>query len=383
MSAVARLSLEEKVGQLFWIGFDGTSPAPPLARLLRDLRPGGLVLFSRNIESAAQVRALNEALAASLPVPPFLALDQEGGRVSRLRGILGPTPAAAALGSRKDADLAVRRFSSATARALRLLGFNVNFAPVLDLSDAHLPNGIGDRAFAPDPARVTALARGFARAHLAAGVLPVGKHFPGLGRARADTHVALPVIEAARAELWDTDLLPYRRLARVLPIVMTGHACYTGLQRSDREPASLAKEVIEGLLRRRIGYRGLILTDDLEMGAVDQGMDGGERALRALRAGNDGLMFCRSEERIREAHRALVEAFRARWLPAGRLEASVRRILGLKHRRLAGRRRARFMPEGIRRCRAAIAALGMTGAAGADPTARLDPDARREPGGRA
>jgi beta-N-acetylhexosaminidase len=372
MSAAARLSLEDRVGQLLWIGFDGTAPGPALTRLLQDVRPGGLILFARNIGSAPQVRALNEALAAALRVPPFLALDQEGGRVNRLRGILGPTPSAAALASRKDADRAVGRFAAATARALRLLGFNVNFAPVLDLSDEDLPNGIGDRGFGTDPGRVAGLARRFARAHLDAGVLPVGKHFPGLGRARADTHVALPVIEAGRAALWETDLLPYRRLARVLPIVMAGHACYTGLQRSDREPASLAKEVVDGLLRRRIGYRGLILTDDLEMGAVDQGMDGGEQALRALRAGNDGLMFCRSEERIREAHGALVDAFRARWLPAGRLQASLRRILGLKRRRLAGRRRVPFTPGGIRRCCAALEALGMTGAAGADPTARLD-----------
>jgi beta-N-acetylhexosaminidase len=371
MRAGPRLSLEDKVGQLFWIGFEGTTAGPALLRLLRDIRPGGLILFARNLAEASQVRDLNDALSRALRLPPFLALDQEGGRVSRLRGLLGPTPTAAALAARPDAAAAVRRFSEATARALRLLGFNVNFAPVLDLSDPAAQNGIGDRAFGTDGERVAALAGLFARTQIRAGILPVGKHFPGLGRAGADTHVTLPVIEAGAAELWETDLVPYRRLARVLPMVMTGHACYPGLQHSDREPASLAREVIEGILRRRIGYRGLILTDDLEMGAVDQRMDGGEQALRALRAGNDGLMFCRSEERIREAFRAVVEAFRARWLKPARLDASLRRILALKRRHLAARRRARLTTRGLDRCRAAVAALGMGGAAGPDPTARV------------
>lgn len=363
-------SLEEKVGQLLWVGFEGTSFGPSLERLLRDIRPGGLILFSRNIESAKQVVELVRALSGGTRIPPFLALDQEGGRVSRLRDILGPTPAAWTLASRPDAPRAIRRYSAATARALRLLGFNVNFAPVLDLSDPTTPNGIGDRAFGTDPRRVVQLAGLFARAHLDAGVFPVGKHFPGLGRASADTHLSLPVIEASRRVLWAEDLVPYRRLAGMLPMIMAGHACYPGLQRSDRDPASLAREVIDGLLRRRIGYRGLILTDDLEMGAVDQRMDGGEQALRALRAGNDGLMFCHSEERIRGAARALVDAFRARRLPAARLDTSVRRILALKRRRLTGRRRPRFDPEALERCRSTIAALGMPAASGPDPTAR-------------
>lgn len=366
----SRLALEEKVGQLFWIGFEGTSLGPSLERLILDIRPGGLILFGRNIENAAQVRDFNDALIRTLPIPPFIALDQEGGRVSRLRGILGPTPSAWALAARPDAARAVRRVSVATARALRLLGFNVNFAPVLDLSDPGMQNGIGDRAFGIAPGRVVDLAGRFVRAHLESGVLPVGKHFPGLGRARADTHLSLPVIAATRADLWQSDLLPYRRLGRMLPMIMAGHACYPGLQQSDREPASLAREVVDGLLRRRIGYPGLILTDDLEMGAVDQRMDGGEQALRALRAGNDGLMFCRSEARIREAFQAVVEAFRARWLKRARLDASVRRTLSLKRRHLGARRRTRLTPEALDRCRAAFAAIGAGESAGPDPTAR-------------
>src|SRR6266498_1509751 len=145
------LSLEDKVGQLFWIGFQGTSLDPPLRSLLERVRPAGVILFSRNIESGLQVRALNDALHRLLRIPPFIALDQEGGRVNRLKPILGPIQPSLTLAGRADAVKAVGRQAGAMARALRGLGFNVNLAPVLDLSGPNTANGIGDRAFGEDP----------------------------------------------------------------------------------------------------------------------------------------------------------------------------------------------------------------------------------------
>src|SRR5881628_2572337 len=179
------LSLEDKVGQLFWIGFRGTALEPPLRSLLERVRPGGLILFARNIESAPQVRSLNDALNGFLRIPPFIALDQEGGRVNRLRPILGPIPPNLALARRRAAARAVGQQAGAMVGALRSLGFSVNLAPVLDLSGE-------------DPATVCRLARVFLETHLRAGVVPVGKHFPGLGAARADTHLTLPVILKSR-----------------------------------------------------------------------------------------------------------------------------------------------------------------------------------------
>ncbi|HXH28787.1 MAG TPA: glycoside hydrolase family 3 N-terminal domain-containing protein, partial [Candidatus Polarisedimenticolia bacterium] len=301
MIRLSDLDPTDRVGQLLWIGFEGTTPGADLERLVRRVRPGGLILFGRNIVSAPQVRALNDALFRMLKVPPFLALDQEGGRVNRLRPILGATPSPLALATLPQPRRAVERHAVATALALKSLGFNVNFAPVLDLSGPDPDNGIGDRAFGTDPLRVAELAARFLRVHLRAGVIPIGKHFPGLGAARADTHRTLPVIRAGRDHLWRRDLLPYRRLRRQLPGVMVGHAYYPQLQGRRPSPASLARPVVEGLLRRRIGYRGLVLTDDLEMGAVDAAMDGGDRALAALLAGSDGLMFCRDVDRILQA----------------------------------------------------------------------------------
>lgn len=365
------LSARQQVGQLLWVGFDGTSLTPSLARFLGEVGPGGIILFGRNLtDDPRQVRRLTDALYRAVPVPPFLALDQEGGRVSRLRAIMGPTSTAASLAARGDASRSVRRHAEATALALKSLGFNVNFAPVLDLSTPAAANGIGDRAFGENPRTVALLAGQFAAAHLSAGVIPVGKHFPGLGGALADTHQTLPVIRRTRPQLLRQDLLPYRRLRHVLPIVMIGHAAYPALQSRVDQPASLAPAIVTALLRRRLGYRGLVLTDDLEMGAIDQSLDGGALAIAALKAGNDGLMFCRSADRIQTAAEALERAVRDGSIPTEVLRESLRRIHATKRRYLLGRRRARYSKGILATARALMASLAPASASGVDPTAR-------------
>jgi len=368
---IGALSLEERVGQLFWIGFQGTALAPPLRSLLERVRPGAVILFSRNIEDARQVATLIRDLTGVLGILPFVALDQEGGRVNRLKSILGPIPANLDLAGRAGATLAVRRQANAMARALRALGFNVNLAPVLDLSASDAQNGIGDRAFGPDPSTVCRLARVFLKAHLDAGVIPVGKHFPGLGSARGDTHLTLPVISKSRARLLEEDLLPYRRLRSQLPIVMAGHASYPALQRGAPGPATLSRAVVDGLLRRRLRYSGLVVTDDLEMGAVEQRQGPVAQAMAAFAAGNDGLMFCGSEEKIREAYDGILAAARRRDIDARRLNRSLDRISRLKAARLGGRSAARDPHAVLEKSRRTIAALGAGDVSGFDPTARL------------
>ncbi len=367
MLTLSGLSTSDLAGQFLWIGFEGTTFSPALESLLDRVRPGGVILFGRNIESPRQVRALTDALFRSLAIPPFLALDQEGGRVNRLLPILGPTPAPHALASRARPAEAIRRQSTATSLALKSLGFNVNFAPVLDLSGPDGRNGIGDRSFGEDPGRVADLAGLFAKEHLRAGVIPVGKHFPGLGSASADSHLTLPVIRRSRRLLLDRDLLPYRRLRRLLPIVMVGHAYYPALQGRRPQPATLSRKAIA--LLRRIGFRGLVLTDDLEMGAIDAAMDSGRVALAALEAGNDALMFCRSEDKILAAHEAVERSLTGRPAANLRLRMSLRRTLALKERCLVRRRRGRFSLGSVARSRLLLESLG-PGAAGADPTAR-------------
>lgn len=370
MRSLKDLDAAAMAGQLLWIGFHGTTWSPALARLVRDVKPGGIILFGRNIEGARQVRALNDAAYRALDIPPFVALDQEGGRVSRLRSIVGATSAALALAARPEPRGSVKRHSTATALALKTLGFNVNFAPVLDLSGADARNGIGDRAFGEDPADVCRLAEIVLRVHLQAGIVPVGKHFPGLGGARADSHLILPVIRRSREQIWKRDLLPYRRLRSLLPVIMVGHAYYPALQGRGAGPATLSARVVDGLLRRRMRYRGLILTDDLEMGAIDQRLAGGETALAAFAAGGDGLMFCSSADRILEAHEALRRAIEQRALPPARLRASLHRVLRLKERQLVRRRRGRYSIGSMARSRLLLESLAPQISAGIDPTAR-------------
>jgi beta-N-acetylhexosaminidase len=371
MPIFRRMTPLQQAGQLLWIGFEDSAFTPRLQKLLRDVQPGGIILFSRNFPAGARrLRSLTDALYRALRMPPFIALDQEGGRVSRLRPLVGPTPSGASLASRPDVQQAVRRHGEATALALRTLGFNVNFAPVVDLSRPDASNGIGDRAFGDDPRTVALLAGLFAAAHQRLGVMTVGKHFPGLGSAVGDTHAILPVVRRSRADILRADLLPYRRLGRALPAVMIGHACYPALQDRSDQPASLSPAVVTTLLRRRLGYRGLVLTDDLEMGAVDQSLDGGALAVQAFRAGSDGLMFCRSEERIRQAVAALEQALRSGAVSAARIRESLRRIVAHKRRWLTGRRRPRFEATALQRARDLFAGLAPGEPAGVDPTAR-------------
>ena len=332
MPKPVRPSLDDSqmAGQLLFIGIDGTSLSDELARRLRAVCPGGIILFARNLVDAAQVAAFCRELDALLPVRPFLAIDQEGGRVNRLKGIFPEIPPNLNLAGREDAEDHVRTHGRETGRGLRLLGFNLNFAPVLDLSSAESPNGIGDRAYGSEPRRVAELARIFLEAQRAEAVLGCGKHFPGLGEGRVDSHLELPVIAKSSAELWTSDLVPYRELRDLLPIIMVGHAFYPDLQGSAPRPATLSEPIVQLLLRERIGYRGVILTDDLEMGAVDQKADPGEVAWHALQAGNDMMMYCKSWERVEAAHHYLHRRIRSGSLPTRRLNGSLERLLDLK-----------------------------------------------------
>ena len=254
-------------GAVLMVGFEG---AEPLERL-RALGPAGLILFSRNLESAGQTIDLTERLKGLLPGPPLLALDQEGGRVSRLEPFIGPTPAAAALARAGSAT--AKEFGAGTGRALHALGFNIDFAPVVDLCGPEATNGIGDRSFGTDPRLVAELAGSFLEGLQAAGVAGCLKHFPGLGRTAVDSHLELPVASTGLERLQAEDLLPYRLLCPEAASVMVGHAHYPALNPEERLPASCSPEIVNGLLRKELGYGGLVVSDDLEMGNSCQDRD--------------------------------------------------------------------------------------------------------------
>lgn len=298
-----------EAGRVLMVGVPGAQLDVQTARLLAELQPGGVILFGRNLESPAQTVRLLDDLRELLPQPALFALDQEGGRVSRLERWIGATPPAAALAAAGEAT--VQRFGRATASALRALGFNIDFAPVVDVSDSRAANGIGDRSFGNDPVAVTRLAASFLCGLEEDGVAGCLKHFPGLGATHVDSHVELPTVRRSRRELDEVDLLPFRRLVVQAPAVMVGHAHYPALDPTPGLPASLSGAVVRGLLRSEIGFAGLVVSDDLEMGAVAPLDVSGDAAPRAIDAGCDLLLYCADLERASRARERLASRARS------------------------------------------------------------------------
>src|ERR1051325_5970754 len=227
------MKLEHRIGQLLLIGIPGKEIDAPVRELLETIQPGGVLLNGQNIESALQVAELTNAIRAIVQVPPIIAVDQEGGRVDRLKTVYSPMPSADLLRASGDASIAAR-LGEITAEALRTLGFNVNFAPVLDIAvDDSADNGLKGRYLGNSVAEVVRLAGAYLEGLQRGGVLGVGKHFPGLGAAKVDSHSQLPTIDRSRDEINRVDLAPYMELfskinAR-LNAVIVAHAHYPAI----------------------------------------------------------------------------------------------------------------------------------------------------------
>jgi beta-N-acetylhexosaminidase len=287
------------------IGLPGPRLDPATARRLRALGPGGAILFARNLDAIPETIALADELRALLPPPTLLAIDQEGGRVNRLERWIGPTPAAAAW--ERAGPEGVRRFARATGRVLAALGFNLDFAPVVDLCAPGTTNGIGDRSFGCDPGRVARLAEAFLAGLADAGLAGCLKHFPGLGATDVDSHHVLPIDRRSRAELEASELAPFRALIHSAPAVMVSHASYPAFEAAPDRPATLSPAIVSGLLRTELGFGGLIVTDDLEMKAVAALDRRGEAASDAIDAGCDLVLYASDLDRAEEAHARLEE----------------------------------------------------------------------------
>ena len=301
---------------------------PHLSSLLMRLQPAGVILFARNIQSADQTWRLLRECQKCVSTPLFTCVDLEGGTVDRFRDALGPTPSAAdvfATGARK----LYRKHGELIGRNCRALGFNVDFAPVLDLAFEASRSVLSSRAVSADPRETVAYAREFIAGLQAAKVLGCGKHFPGLGEGHLDSHHDLPVIQKSLKNLWAEDLVPYRTLRRQLPFVMISHAAYPQVT-GDRKPASLSKLWITNILRKRIGYRNLIASDDLEMGGVLAAAPIGGAAVEFIRAGGDLCLVCHREDYILQAHEELVTTAARDKKFARRAAEATRRIHAFK-----------------------------------------------------
>jgi beta-N-acetylhexosaminidase len=321
-------SLAGSVGQLLIIGFDGTEISARLSSLLTRLQPAGVILFARNIQSADQTWRLLRDCQRCVSAPLFTCVDLEGGRVDRFREVLGPTPSAAGVFATGDRRL-FRKHGHVIGENCRALGFNVDFAPSLDLAFEASSAVMSSRVVSANPREVTTYARQFLAGLKDAGILGCGKHFPGLGEGKLDSHHELPVIDKSRRKLWAQDLVPYRDLRRQLPMVMISHAAYPQVTH-DRTPASIAKIWIADILRRRIGFRNLIVSDDLEMGGVLSAAPVAEAAVAYIRAGGDLCLACHREDYVLQAFEALEKAVNADQRFAKRAAESVRRVLAFK-----------------------------------------------------
>jgi beta-N-acetylhexosaminidase len=317
-----------QIGQLLIVGFDGTEMTPHLNSLLTRLQPAGVILFARNIKTPEQTCLLLRDCQNCVSTPLFTCVDLEGGNVDRFRDVLGPAPSAADVFATGDRRL-FRKHGQVIGENCRALGFNVDFAPVLDLAFEASRSVMSSRTVSANPRETVTYAREFLVGLRAAGVLGCGKHFPGLGEGTLDSHHVLPVIDKPLKKLWAEDLLPYRLLRAQMPMVMIAHAAYP-LVTKNQSPASLSKIWITDILRKRIGYRNLIVSDDLEMGGVLSAAPVGQAAVEHIRAGGDLCLVCHRENYVTEAYDELERTAGRDPKFAKRVAECARRVLAFK-----------------------------------------------------
>ncbi len=301
------MSNPHSVGALMVVGLTGTTVTTETRRLLMRLQPGGIVLFLRNIESARQLRSFTRELKRAGTDQPIIAVDQEGGSVNRLRYVVGELPTIPELLGR---GVSAELFGRVTGRLMRGLGLDMNFAPVLDVEwfDENTNNALRYRCWGRTPVEVARNAGRFLDGLQSTEVAGCAKHFPGLGGARLDSHEELPTIQRQREEMLNQDLMPFRAVLARLKAVMVGHGHYQAFDSDKRLPATLSSRIVTGLLRQQLGFDGLVLTDDMEMGAITRMSRIEDAVLRAVTAGADAVLVCHTTEAMFRAHEALSKA---------------------------------------------------------------------------
>jgi beta-N-acetylhexosaminidase len=331
-------TLAEDAGQCLLVGFQGTTEPPQaLATALREQTVGGAILFSRNITGDwEELAALNAALDACRPAdgtPIFIAVDQEGGRVRRVKGPgVTAIPPMLAVGDTGDRELAAK-IGEVIATELAAVGFNLNFAPVLDIWTHPENSVIGDRAFGREPNIVAEMAGALTVGHYVAGVCPCGKHFPGHGDTIADSHYELPVLAHTPEELAKRELIPFQRAIKGgIPMIMTAHILMPAIDAV--HPITLSRAGLTGLLRDKLGFEGVIVSDDLEMKAVADRYEIEEVVELGLGAGVDVFLICHTQELWLRAHAALVRLGERESWARDAITASAGRVRALKDRYL-------------------------------------------------
>jgi beta-N-acetylhexosaminidase len=330
MAKTTKLELRQQVGQLLIMGYDGVEVDSKLRTTLNTLQPGGVILFARNITAPQQTWRLLKDSQATTPVPMFLCVDLEGGTVDRLKNVIAPVPSVHQVFLSGEPKL-FRMHGHILGLEARALGFNTDFTPVFDLGLRPSEGVLGSRTASADPAEVIAYVRECLKGLKSANVLGCGKHFPGLGEANLDTHHELPSIAKPWNRLWAEDLVPYRELHRQIPFVMVAHAAYPEVTKNNL-PASLSKKWMKDVLRNKIGFRNLIISDDLEMGGVLAAGSIEEVAVETLRAGADMFLVCHNHDLVWRGYEAVLREAERDKKFAAYVAQSARRVLALKRR---------------------------------------------------
>jgi beta-N-acetylhexosaminidase len=336
------LPLEQQVGQFFYIGLPHTELDDETRALIQEVQPGGVIVFGRNVAAPDQLRTLLDGVRELLPIPPLVGIDQEGGLVDRLRKVFTPMPAARTI--REHGDLAAARsLGRITGEVLRILGFNMNFAPVMSIMSEErdlLSNGLYSRSFGRSPGEVLGYTTVYMRGLQETGLVGCLKHFPGIGAGEVDSHEQMPLVHLTHDDLIAQDLAPYielfgRKDDRVR-CVMVSHGGFPKIDVRDQvtggllEPASLSHNIVTDLLRGELGYQHLVVTDDLEMGAIAKHCDIDAAVVRAFLAGEDMMLICAHPDIISRGYHALLQVARAGRLPKDRMRGSLKRIAAMK-----------------------------------------------------
>lgn len=323
------MNLREAIGQLFILGFEGREPTETLEAFVRDLTPGGLILFGRNLGSPEEIAALTNALQVASPTPLFFAIDQEGGKVTRLQqSPFTQWPSALVVGAVGSTELTCA-VASAIARELMVVGINMNMAPVLDVLSNPANPVMAGRCYGSDAHVVAQHGIAFYRGLASEGVLAVGKHFPGHGDTTVDSHLALPVVPHDLGRLSAVELAPFAAAIRAgIPALMTAHLLLPALD--PEHPATLSRPILTDLLREQWGFRNLVISDDLLMQGIADSTPPGEAAVRFIEAGGDLMLICHDEAAQRQALAVVTEAVETGRLSEARVRASCNRIADAK-----------------------------------------------------
>ncbi len=321
------MTLAEKVGQMMITGVHGNAVNDDSRFMFTNYHIGGLIFFDRNLETRAQAKSFAENLdaVAAEKVPLFFAIDEEGGRVARMRHEITPPPSQEEIGSSGDSSQAYRTATS-IAQDLKSIGVNLNFAPVADVGTRDT------RSFSDNAEVVAEFADAAAKGYEDAGIFYCLKHFPGLGLGKVDTHQDISVVDASRETLETIDFVPFRKIIAAHDnskfMVMVGHLKYSALDAEN--PASISPAIVTGILRNELGFTGVIVTDDLDMGAVSKYNDQKTLGVAAVKAGVDIVLSCHDYDKQQKIYLGILEAVERGEISEARIDESVRRILKMK-----------------------------------------------------